>query len=216
MPRKDISSPPLGGRVRALRKKRGWSLASLSAKTGLAISTLSRIENNQLSARYENLVQLSRGLEVDLSELLGSDQDEVADVTMGRLSHTKPGSGRVVEAETFSYLYLSTDLKNKKMTPMIGTVSAQSFAEAGGYLRHPGEEVVYVLEGTLDLHTEFYEPVRVEEGACVYFDSTMGHAFVAVGKPVKILSVCTTAEPQLMETAGLRATATSPLAANSA
>lgn len=209
MPRKRTSNAPLGARVRALRKRRGWSLATVSAKTGLAMSTLSRIENDQLSVKYENLVKLSRGFEVDLSELLASDQDEVADVTMGRLSHTKAGHGRAVEANTISYLYLCTDLKNKKMTPMIGTVSARSFAEAGGYFRHPGEEVIYVLEGTLDLHTEFYEPVRMEEGASVYFDSTMGHAFVAVGTPVKILSVCTAAEPQLMQTEGVRAAATS-------
>jgi len=49
----------------------------------------------------------------------------------------------------------------------------------------------------------------MEEGASVYVDSTMGHAFVAVGTPVKILSVCTAAEPQLMQTEGLRAAATS-------
>ena len=46
------------------------------------------------------------------------------------------------------------------------------------------------------LATEFYEPLRLEAGDSVYFDSRMGHAYLADGEgPVRILVVNTTEPP---------------------
>ena len=68
-------------------------------------------------------------------------------------------------------------------------------------MRHPGEEYLYVLEGTLEFHTEIYAPVRLEKGDSVYFDSGIAHAYVAVGsKPCRVLSMCTASEAQLITT----------------
>ncbi len=203
-PRTRSASKDLGQRVRSLRRQNNWSLAQLAARTGLAASTLSRIENNQLSLTYEKLLDLSRGIGVDLAELLAGDEP-VADVATGRRTYTPPDEGRVVEADKYLYRYLCTEMKSKKMTPIVGVIRAMTLEETGGYLRHEGEEVVYVLEGALDLHTEFYEPLRIEAGGCAYFDSRMGHAFVAVGRPAKMLSVCTTEEPTLVAAAAERA-----------
>ena len=47
------SGPNLGECLRALRQKHNWSLATVREKTGLATSTLSRIENNRLSLTYD-------------------------------------------------------------------------------------------------------------------------------------------------------------------
>lgn len=189
--------PGLGETLRALRQRHNWSLAEVSSRTGLAVSTLSRIEHNQLSLTYEKLLQLSRGLGLDLSELLSGGQ--TADVRTGRRTYTPPGQGRAIETKPYLYRYLCTELTGKKMTPIVGVIRATSIEEVGGFLRHDGEEVVYVLDGTLELHTEFYEPLRMKAGGCVYFDSRMGHAFVAVDGPVTILSVCTGDEEALLE-----------------
>jgi mannose-6-phosphate isomerase-like protein (cupin superfamily) len=106
----------------------------------------------------------------------------------------------VIQTDPYYYRYLCTELTGKKMTPIIGTITATDIREVGGYLRHEGEEMVYVLDGTLEVHTEFYEPLQVETGGCIYFDSTMGHAFLAVGgKPVTFLSVTSGPETVLQE-----------------
>ena len=69
----------------------------------------------------------------------------------------------------------------------------RSVEEAGGLSRHAGEEFVYVMEGVLILASEFYEPLRLQAGDSVYFDSHMGHAYLAEGEnPVRILVVNTT------------------------
>lgn len=192
----------LGASLRALRQRNNWSLAEVAAKTGLATSTLSRIENNRLSLTYEKLLQLSRGLGVDLTELLSGGQQPAVGMPSGRRAVTAPNEGRIIQAEHYYYRYLATELTGKKMTPIIGTTTATNIREVGGYLRHEGEELVYVLSGTLEVHTEFYEPVRIEAGGCIYFDSTMGHAFLSVeGKPVTFLSVTSSPETNLQEVA---------------
>jgi mannose-6-phosphate isomerase-like protein (cupin superfamily) len=93
------------------------------------------------------------------------------------------------------YAYLCTELSGKKMTPMTGIIRSRTLAESNGLLKHEGEEFSYVLEGRLELHTEFYAPLVLDPGGSVYFDSTMGHAYLSVGSaPLKILCVCTTPE----------------------
>jgi uncharacterized cupin superfamily protein len=99
-----------------------------------------------------------------------------------------------------NYLYLAGDLLHKRVVPIVGEVLAKDIQTYGEFMRHPGEEFVYVLEGVLELHTEMYTPVRLEPGDSVYFDSGMRHAYIAVGDtPCRILSICTTPERELIE-----------------
>jgi transcriptional regulator with XRE-family HTH domain len=193
------NEPALGDRLRMLRQRNKWSLATVSEKTGLATSTLSRIENNRLSLTYEKLLQLSRGLGLDLAELISGGAEASAEARTGRRAYTPPGGGREILTKHHYYRYLCTELTGKKMTPIIGKTTATDIREVGGFLRHEGEETVFVISGTLEVHTEFYEPLRVEAGGCVYFDASMGHAFVAVGGQATFLSVCSCPEPALGE-----------------
>lgn len=185
-------APNLGECLRAIRFRRRLSLADVSAATGLAASTLSRVETNQLSLTYDKLVQLSRGLEIDIAELLSAPDNGAAQPAMTRRSLAAPGEGKVVTVGSSAYRYLCTELSAKRMTPMVAEIHAREFAQTNGLLAHPGEEFVFVLSGTVQLLTEFYEPLTVETGACVYFDSTMRHTYLALhDTPASILCVCT-------------------------
>ncbi|EKU82761.1 hypothetical protein HMPREF9710_01990 [Massilia timonae CCUG 45783] len=55
------------------------------------------------------------------------------------------------------------------------------------------------MKGTVVLHTEFYDPVVLKEGQSIYFDSSMGHAYlVAEGcDQVEMLTVMTSSEGDL-------------------
>ena len=77
------------------------------------------------------------------------------------------------------------------MIPIIITVRARSVDELGGLVRHAGEEYLYVLTGTMELHSDLYAPLPLEPGDSVYFDSGMAHAYVWTGKePCTVLAVC--------------------------
>ena len=57
----------LGHALRGIRARMGLILAEASARTGVAVSTLSKVENGQLSLTYDRLIQLSERPEIDIS-----------------------------------------------------------------------------------------------------------------------------------------------------
>lgn len=186
--------------LRALRADRKWTLADVSARTGLTISTLSKIENGRMTLNYDKMMRVATGLNIDIGVLFASPvQQAVArpDVPLngGRRSVTRAGDGRMIETRNLTQHYPAADLLNKQIVPIITEVKARSRAEFGDLLRHPGEEYVLVLEGTLELHSELYAPVRLDAGDSIYFDSSMAHGYVAASDGVcRILSVCSTVD----------------------
>lgn len=187
------------GRVlRSLRAERGWTLAELSSRTGLPVSTLSKVENNKMTLTYDKMVRIATGLNIDIGVLFAAPQSEVVGVPVplsGRRSITRSDEGRVMETSMARQTYPAADLLDKQLVPLLMEVRARSLEEWGPLLRHPGEEFVLVLEGTLELHTEFYTPVHLNEGDSIYFDSAMAHGYVAANEQrCRILSVNATAE----------------------
>jgi transcriptional regulator with XRE-family HTH domain len=62
----------VGPRLRALRKRRGTTLAQLREATGISVSTLSRLESGQRRPTLELLLPLARAHQVQLDELVGA------------------------------------------------------------------------------------------------------------------------------------------------
>ncbi len=186
------------GRVlRGLRAERGWTLAELSSRTGLPVSTLSKVENNKMTLTYDKMVRNATGLNIDIGVLFAAPQhepDPPSAPLSGRRSITRADEGRVIETPVARQTYPAADLLDKQLVPLLMEVKARSLEQWGPLLRHPGEEFILVLEGTLELHTEYYAPVLLSEGDSIYFDSDMAHGYVAAGEErCRILSANTTA-----------------------
>jgi quercetin dioxygenase-like cupin family protein len=45
--------------------------------------------------------------------------------------------------------------------------------------QHPGQEFLYILTGTLELHSEFYDTCTLKAGDSILFDADQPHAYVA-------------------------------------
>jgi transcriptional regulator with XRE-family HTH domain len=190
-----------GAALKAIRAQQGLTLAEVSERTGLTVSALSKVENDKIALTFDKLVRLSEGLKIDIAQLFGPGGNEppVAQGATRRVI-SRAGEGRSIEMERGNYLYLAGELLRKRLVPIVGDVFAKDINTYGEYMRHHGEEFVYVLEGTLELHTDAYTPARLEKGDSVYFDSAMGHAYIAVGdKPCRILSICASPEHELIE-----------------
>ena len=182
----------LGVRLKQLRKQQDLTQGELGQRTGVATSTISKVENNQLSPTFETLLKLAEGLAIDIAELLA-----VGDHHMRRTRRaiTLNGRGDIHETPHYTYELLCTELANKKMRPRVARLKAHSATEFGPLFRHPGEEVFYVLAGEVELHTEHYRPQRLGVGDCAYFDSTMGHACVSVGEEDAVIFWVSTVPP---------------------
>jgi transcriptional regulator with XRE-family HTH domain len=193
-PASSANSP--GKRIRALRQRQGLTLSDLRTRTGLAVSTLSRMEKGHVSLSYDKLMLLSKGLGVDMGQLLDSAPSPSGGLPgPGRRVAQRRGEGQVVDTQCYAQLYLATELLNKKFTPLIGEAKARTMeeflAEFGDFIRHPGEEFALVLEGEIEFHSELYAPLLLKTGDSVYFDSEMGHAYLKGSDQVcRIVAIC--------------------------
>ncbi|WP_063580014.1 helix-turn-helix domain-containing protein [Achromobacter ruhlandii] len=169
----------LAQRLRALRQARDWTLKQAAQATGVSTSTLSKIENGLLSPTYDNLIKIAAGLELDMAELFTASD---AHMGTGRRSLSRQGEGRQYETPYYDHRLLCTALSHKRMMPFHTRVKARSFDEFQDWSRHGGEEFVYVLEGEVELYTEFYEPARLKAGESFYIDSRMGHRVISLSK----------------------------------
>lgn len=198
----DFKRSSIGEALRDRRAYHGWTLADVSARTGISRGTLSKLENDLISPSYQTILQLCAGLGVEITDLmdlngLSSDNGRFT----GRRSISYQHAGLTMGDENFSYTYLCADIAHKRIVPMFVEVRAHSMREIDGLWSHVGEEYLYVIKGSVVLHTELYEPTTLSQGDSVYFDSTMGHAYLAAGdEPAHLLVMCSSATPNLAQT----------------
>jgi len=167
----------LGARVRELRKARDWTLEQAASQAGLARSTLSKIENGQMSPTYDALKKLAVGLEITVPQLFTPPSK--GQVT-GRMIVTRTDEGTGTATATYEHELLAEGLRKKQMLPYRARIRARAIEEFDGWVRHDGEEFLYVLTGQIRLYTEFYEPVDMRRGDSAYYDATMGHNVISV------------------------------------
>jgi transcriptional regulator with XRE-family HTH domain len=168
----------LGAILAALRTRNGWTLKEMSTRTGFPISTLSKVEHDRLSLSYEKLQQLGERLNIRMSDLFAEAEERDAPRILGRRSIGTIDNAIEVQTANYDYHFLCAELRNKRMVPVITRPEAGSIEEFGELVRHSGEEFIYVVKGTLVVHTEFYDPIELQPGQSIYIDSGMGHAYV--------------------------------------
>jgi transcriptional regulator with XRE-family HTH domain len=169
----------LGLRVRELRRSRGWTLEEAAVRAGLARSTLSKIENGQMSPTYDALKKLASGLAISVPQLFTPPSRAQVN---GRMAVTKAGEGLTQATVTYEHELLAASLTKKQMLPYRATIRARDLAEFDGWVRHDGEEFLYVLTGIVRLYTEFYEPLDLRRGDSAYYDATMGHNVISLSE----------------------------------
>jgi len=179
----------LGARLKHLRKTHGWTLADVASRTGLAVSTVSKVERGRMTLAYDKFSRLATGLGLDIGELF-SDQSTA--FQSGSVAVAGEGRPQPYETENYVYDMLFPELTNKKMTPMMGWLKADDVVAFSTFVSHPGEEFLMVLEGEVVVHFEGRDAVVLKPFESIYFDSERGHLYVSSGPiPARILVVCT-------------------------
>lgn len=188
-----------GKRLRSARKQYGWTLAKLAGLSGVSITTISRAERGQLALSYEKFSALGRALRMDMGSMF-AEAGVPARPFAGPVL-TRSGEGVIYRGLSFSYEFLGTSAVGKQMSPVLGTVHARRFEGPGDFARHPGEEFVYVLSGSIDVHFEGGEVTHLQRGDSLYFDSRVGHAYVSVSRQLARVIGVITSESNMMRMA---------------
>jgi mannose-6-phosphate isomerase-like protein (cupin superfamily) len=173
----------------------------MSQRTGIPLSTLAKVEHDRLTLTYDKLLQLSERLKIRMSDLFAQASDAPEQPVPARRSIGRLDRAIRVNTRNYDYYYLCAELRRKRMIPVLTRIRAKSVSEFGELVHHAGEEYIYVLEGRVEIHTEFYDPIVLEAGESIYIDSSMGHAYVAAEgcEEASVLGVCSSAEEGLME-----------------
>ncbi len=173
----------VGGRLRAIRKGHALTLKALSARSGVALSTLSKIELGQISVSYEKFAAVARALDVDIAALF--DPRAGAAPVAGRrpvVVRSTLESAPRYDAENYDYRMLATEFPAKRMTPLHGIIVARQMAQFPDYIRHPGQEFVMVLSGRVRIQFETGEAIDLARQESAYFDSGVGHVYLSTSK----------------------------------
>lgn len=193
--------PTLGSLLRGLRSRNGWTLKEMSERIAIPVSTLSKVEHDRLTLTYDKLLQLSQSLNIRMAELFADPGADAEQPVTARRSLGSVDDAVRVNTKNYDYFYLCPELRRKRMIPVYTRIRAKSLAEFGELVRHSGEEYIYVVEGAIVAHTEFYDPVELHAGESIYIDSSMGHAYVAARgcSEAGVLAVCSSADESLLE-----------------
>src|SRR5215211_973536 len=163
----------VGPRLRRLRERRGQTLTSVSAQTGISKRTLSRLESGQRKPSLELLLPLAEAYHLPLDELVGAPR--VGDPRIRTRPRTR--NGRLV----FPLTQPSSGMAVWKVVIP---------PERERRLRtHAGYEWLYVLSGEMRLILGEHD-ITMGPGEVAEFDTRLPHWFGPTGdEPVEILSV---------------------------
>ena len=169
----------VGARLSQLRHDHGWTLQETARRTGVAFSTLSKIERHELSPTVTTLSKIARGMGMTLGQLL-----EVPPPAGGlaRRSIARRTDGRSTATGTCDNTILCSDLTNRKMTPIRTRVRARELTSYEEWASYNAEIFLTVLSGVLVIHSQNYAPTRLEAGDSIYYDATTGHLWTSEGR----------------------------------
>jgi quercetin dioxygenase-like cupin family protein len=180
------SPPQVGRALSELRRRQGCSLQQVAAATGISRSFLSLVENGHTDITMGRLLRLVTFYGAHIADVLPlqTPQDPVVVRRSDQREMESPTEGMRIAV-------LAPE-KEHKMTPSVAMV------EPGGasaeYSSHPGEEFIYVLEGSITLEFEDGRPVELAQGDSAYFDSQLPHAYKNIGpRQSRFLTISTPA-----------------------
>jgi transcriptional regulator with XRE-family HTH domain len=178
----------VGESVKAIRKKKGLSLKDLSQRTGLDAELLMEIEKGEVSPPLGTIIKVAKALDTKMGYFISGGEDLPYTITRkdDRKLVSRFDTGK---SDRYGYEFssLAPYKKNRHMEPLTVKLEPSDIEEERS--THDGQEFIYVLEGTMEVHLGG-EVHLLEPGDAIYYDSTVPHLVKCHGKnTTKILAV---------------------------
>ena len=175
----------IGGRIRDLRQDNGFTLEDLSNKSGIALATLSRIENEKMVGTLDSHLKLSKALGITLSQLFLGLEGDSAEIALQKQDLRKDV---YVHNTKYSTELLTSGNGDKTLTPIMikllpGGNTDKESTKIGI------EKFIYVLEGKIEaaIGDENYQ---LGPGDTLYFNASLMHQLSNTGNmPAKCICV---------------------------
>jgi DNA-binding transcriptional MerR regulator/quercetin dioxygenase-like cupin family protein len=180
-PERTGNEPSIGPRLRKLRHDAGLTLGQAAELAELSPSFLSALERDQTGVSSQSLHRLTHAYGSTFSAVLRTDTTELVQLS---------GAGKRKVTTLHGYVAEALIDGQTLLDAMVITLEPDS--EPNEPSSHEGEEIVYVLEGDLDVRLATGQRFKVRPGESLFYPSTIAHEWDNTGSvPVRFLWVAT-------------------------
>ncbi len=167
-------------KLRQLRLRKSMGLTQLAAHTGLSPAMLSKLENGRLVPTLPTLIRIATVFDVGLDYFFTNERKRHAVAIVRKTERMRFPERPNQRDVAYHFESLDFPAKERKLHAFLAEFHSVPEASLKAH-SHAGVEVVYVLEGALELKigTESY---RLEEGDAIYFDSVQKHSYRRAGQ----------------------------------
>jgi transcriptional regulator with XRE-family HTH domain len=179
----------IGARIKSLRAKQGLSIEEVAEKSAIPAAVIAAIEEQQVAPPLGQIVSLANTFTVSVGEILGDSADSPFCIVRSNdrktVTRFDPPQGT---AGGYSYESLGYKKQNRQMEPFLVTLNPCGAPHTTAN-QHVGEEILFVLEGEVEVslagHSDVFHP-----GDSIYYDSTLPHVVTCHGDtPALLLAV---------------------------
>ena len=160
----------LGAKVAAERAERGWSLAQLAQRASMSPAAVHKIEKSGMTPTIASLMKIAAALGRSVSFFV--DEPDTPDVNLVRADERAKvfTSKQGLELRNISGRYGPFLIAGADAT-------VEPYADSGPTpMRHPGEELVIVLEGRMHFTIDGRE-YAVGAGDSIHFRTLLNHSW---------------------------------------
>lgn len=172
-------------RLKGLREIFDYSIQDVAGQIGVSEDFYQAVETGRVDIPVSVLYDVAHLFNVELTAILTGDAPRLHVYSL-----VKKGAGLSVDRnKPYKYQSLAYNFLHKKAEPFMVTVEPGD--EPGEPYRnaHPGQEMNYVIEGSLKVVIDKHELI-LNEGDTLYFDASRPHGMMAQnGKPAKFIAV---------------------------
>ena len=174
----------IGNRIRELRELSDITIKEIAEELNIEEEIYIQYENGDIDIPASFIYELANIFKVDLGLLLTGEESK-----MTIFDVTRANKGVSVDrSKEYTHENLCSNFIHKKAETFLVTVDPEK-NPTPSLNSHPGQEFNYVLEGSLKIYIHNNE-IILNEGDCIFFDSTHRHAMVALNdKPAKFLAM---------------------------
>ncbi len=162
----------LGAKLAAARAERGWSLAELARRAGVSTASVHKIEKSGMTPTIATLMKVAAALGTSVSSFIDEDVEVPSAIVVrgderARLYTSKTG----IALDNVSGRYGRYRLAGAEAV-------IEPHANSGpDPMRHPGEELIYVLEGAMCFTVDGKPPIHLAEGDSIHFRTDRPHTW---------------------------------------
>ena len=182
----------VGSKIKGLRESKNLTIEEIAERSGLSAEQIQSIENDQTLPSLGPLIKVARALGVRLGTFM-DDNDALGPVVTRAAEREANSSisfsnGATDARKHMEYHPLAQQKAGRHMEPFVIDINPEENTDFK-LSAHEGEEVIYVLEGEVEIDYG-KEKYVLKAGDSIFYDSIVKHhVHGAPGKYAKILAV---------------------------